>query len=64
LSQLILILGIAGLVWLYFLYRRKGKAQEKVTAEMVKCETCSVNIPKSVALESGGKWFCSEEHKN
>ena len=63
-TQLILILGIAGLIWLYFRYRRKGMAQETASAEMVKCETCGVNIPKSVALESAGKWFCSEEHKS
>tara|TARA_Y100000590_G_scaffold46040_1_gene48894 strand:- start:171 stop:365 length:195 start_codon:yes stop_codon:yes gene_type:complete len=63
LSQLILILGIAGLIWLYILFKRKPDIKEKVSLEMVRCVTCGVNIPKSEAIGSEEHWFCSEEHR-
>ena len=62
-SQLILILGIIGLIYLYILFKRKPAKQEKVKLEMVKCVTCGVNIPKSEAIGSEEHWFCSEEHR-
>jgi len=63
LSQLILILGIIGLIWLYILFKRKPSKKEKVTLEMVRCDTCGVNIPKAEAIGSEELWFCSEEHR-
>ena len=62
-SQLVLILGIVGLTFLYFLYKRKAISQKGSSEEMVKCVTCGVNIPKSKAFKSGDNWFCSEDHK-
>ena len=62
-SQLILILGIIGLIWLYILFKKKPAKKEKVSLEMVRCDTCGVNIPKSEAIGSEELWFCSEEHR-
>ena len=63
-SQLFLILGIIGLIFLYVLYKKNNQQVKKDKEEMVKCQTCGVNIPKSQALASGNNWFCSKEHVN
>jgi len=63
LSQLILILGIIGLIWLYILFKKKPDKKEKVSLEMVRCDACGINIPKSEAIGSEELWFCSEEHR-
>ena len=63
-SQLLLVLGIIGLIFLYVLYKKNKKKVKEDRGEMVKCQTCGVNIPKSQALASGNNWFCSEEHVN
>ena len=31
--------------------------------QMVKCEYCSVHIPSNSAIESHGKWYCNEKHR-
>ena len=43
--------------------QRKPAKKEKVSLEMVRCDTCGVNIPKSEAIGSEELWFCSEEHR-
>ena len=63
-SQLLLILGIIGLIFLYVLYKKNNQQVKKDKEEMVKCQTCGVNVPKSQALTSGNNWFCSKEHVN
>ena len=30
---------------------------------MVACTHCGVNLPRSEALEDGGHFYCSEEHR-
>jgi uncharacterized protein len=37
----------------------RGEAAE----DMVRCARCGVHLPRSESLMSGGKFFCSEEHR-
>ena len=32
--------------------------------DLVVCERCKVHIPRSAALQNGGRWFCSAEHRD
>ncbi|HEX7155633.1 MAG TPA: PP0621 family protein [Burkholderiaceae bacterium] len=31
--------------------------------DMVRCQVCGLNTPKSEALAVGSAWYCSEEHR-
>ena len=64
-NQVLLLIVIISLV--YFIARvsrSKNKNISDSSTEMVKCETCGLNLPKSDALEGDKVWYCSEEHKN
>jgi uncharacterized protein len=64
----LLVLLIAAAV-IYFVIRgmiRRGgtRRQAPPPAErMVACGHCGVNLPQSEALESRGRFYCSEEHR-
>ena len=62
-TQIFLILGITGLIYLYFLYKKKDQIKKKDSEEMIRCKQCGVNVPISKAFKSGDNWFCSEDHK-
>lgn len=40
---------------------RDGK--EKLPEDMVRCAVCQVNLPRSEALLSRGKFYCCDEHR-
>jgi len=45
--------------------RRKDRAQDRATPlpeDMVACARCGVNLPKSEAFQSQGRFFCSKDH--
>jgi uncharacterized protein len=59
---------VAALVWLL---RRalagppsggSGPRQPPAQGELVRCAHCAVNLPKSEARSSDGRFYCSEEH--
>jgi uncharacterized protein len=63
----LLVLLLAGAV-VYFLIRGMmrpggGRRAPPQVERMVPCGHCGVNLPQSEALESGGRFFCSEEHR-
>jgi uncharacterized protein len=66
-SKLLLLVIAAAVV--YFLVsgytRKRSRADASVAAgeSMVPCAHCGVNVPRSEALESAGRFFCSEEHR-
>ena len=63
--QVLLLIVTISLV--YFIVRVSKSKNKNITSdssEMVKCLTCGLNLPKSVALEGDKVWYCSEEHKN
>ncbi len=68
---LILLLAVIGA---YYLWRmvtradepaRKGKprATRADGERMVDCTQCGIHLPISEAIESQGRYFCSEEHR-
>ena len=58
--QVLILITVITLVYLIARSARKPKANlsEKST-EMVKCQKCGLNLPKSEAIQSGENWFCS-----
>jgi uncharacterized protein len=70
-KYLVVALVIAIVIWL----TRAGKRAEQVKAAnaaqrkaikhdmMVECAQCGVHLPRSEALMSRGKTFCSEAHR-
>jgi uncharacterized protein len=66
-----LLILIAAALVLYFLWRglrRDPRAREDArrAAEgerMVDCGQCGVHLPLSEAIQSQGRYFCSEEHR-
>lgn len=37
--------------------------KNKVAEDMVRCQTCGVNLPRSEALLSQGRFYCCDEHR-
>ena len=58
--QVLILIAVITLIYLIARSARKPKANlsEKST-EMVKCQKCNLNLPKSEAFQSGENWFCS-----
>jgi len=58
--QVLILIAVITLIYLIARSARKPKANlsEKST-EMVKCQKCNLNLPKSEAIQSGENWFCS-----
>ena len=58
--QILLLIAVIALVYLIARSTRKPKVNfsEKCT-EMVRCQKCNLNLPKSDAILSGKEWFCS-----
>ena len=63
----LLLLVIAAAV-VYFLVtalarKRAASSAPPPVETMVACAHCGVNLPRSEALENGGRFYCSEEHR-
>lgn len=62
---LLVILGV-------YLFKRMTNRNEsppksprgKDAEDMVKCKTCGVNLPRSEAILSRGRFYCSDEHRH
>lgn len=65
LRYLLLILAIAGAVWIIRHLRRARPPESTppVTGErMVRCAHCGVHLPESEALRRNDQYFCSRRH--
>jgi uncharacterized protein len=40
-----------------------AKGQKKVAEDMVRCQACGVNLPRSEAILSQGRFYCCDEHR-
>ncbi len=47
------------------LQQRKRVAGQKKTAvhSMVRCAHCGLHVPETEAVQDGGRFFCSNEHR-
>ncbi len=41
----------------------KHKPGEAKVEDMVRCHVCGVNLPRSEAILSRGRFYCGEEHR-
>ncbi len=72
--NLIRLIAIAVLFWLLYrlILSLLSKTRRPTTHQppshdgetMVRCEQCGLHVPKNQAFESGGKYYCCEEHKD
>jgi uncharacterized protein len=60
---LLVLLGV-------YLYRRMARKRDAADAreapaaeDMVRCKTCGVNLPRSEAILSEGRFYCCDEHR-
>ncbi len=40
-----------------------GPAEQRAPEDMVRCVHCGVHLPRSESILSGGKFYCSEAHR-
>lgn len=64
---LLLLIGLAAYLLLK-VYRRSltpppEPDEDKQVENMVKCAHCAVNLPRSEAIYSGGRFYCTDEHR-
>lgn len=72
-SRLIFFAAIAAVVYLLLKsYRSRISAEppperaeppQAHAEDMVRCVHCGVHLPRSESIMSGGKFYCSEEHR-
>ena len=65
-SRLLLLIGIAAVIYLLIRGYRKNADQQGKTIEedMVRCAHCGVHLPKGESIQSDGQFFCSAEHRD
>jgi len=68
---LIFIIAVTLLLVLWFksMARRKDRdarppANQGGAEDMVRCQVCGVNLPRSEALMSQGRFYCCEQHRS
>lgn len=43
--------------------REDDASEQRPVEDMVKCRTCGVNMPRSEAILSQGRFYCCDEHR-
>lgn len=67
--KILLLIVIGFVVWgLIRAYQRSlsdssTPSSQKAVETMVKCAHCAVNLPRSEAIYSDGKFYCTPEHQ-
>jgi uncharacterized protein len=64
-SKLLLLILAAVAIYLFLAgaSRNRKRRGDPPPEAMVPCARCGVNLPRSEALEAGGRFFCSDEHR-
>jgi uncharacterized protein len=69
-SKIISVILIVVLI-VYLLRRMASKrveseirSKDKPVEDMVRCQVCGVNMPRSEAILSQGRFYCCDEHRN
>jgi uncharacterized protein len=68
-SKLIFIVVVTVGLVLFFKYLAAKRdappksGADKAPEDMVRCQTCGVNLPRSEALLSKGHFYCCDEHR-
>jgi len=67
-AKIFLVIAVTVLVvWLFRSMNRKSDAvkppRQKNVEDMVRCQVCGVNLPRSEALMSQGRFYCCDQHR-
>lgn len=67
-AKILLVVAVTlVVVWLFRSLGRKSDAvpppKSKSVEDMVRCQKCGVHLPRSEAIMSGGRFYCSEQHR-
>ncbi|MFN0318190.1 MAG: PP0621 family protein [Burkholderiales bacterium] len=69
-AKILFIVVVLLVAYLFFKsWRKDGAAgprqpkESKLPEDMVRCEVCGVNLPRSEAFTTQGRLFCSDEHR-
>ena len=70
-GRLVILLVIVWLVysitrrWIASLEQKKQQKQQRPLriSTMVSCAHCGLHVPQDEAVQAGGKYYCSDEHK-
>jgi uncharacterized protein len=64
-----ILLVIVGIALVYLLMknyarrlRNRAPAADRQAEDMVKCDHCGLNLPRSESVDEAGRFFCSAEH--
>lgn len=65
--QIVWLTGVLGAAWLGVRKLRrylvsKTSAPPEEHTEMIRCARCAVFVPKHLAVERNGRWYCGAEH--
>jgi len=63
---LLVLVGVGFIAWLKSQNRPRvdpPPAQPGMPEDMVRCRVCGINLPRSEAILSRGKTYCSDEHR-
>ena len=64
----IVLVTILLVLWFKHMGRQRGGAHKPPTSkqaeDMVRCKVCGVNLPRSEALMSKGRFYCCDEHRS
>ena len=67
-TKLLLIVAFTIVVVLWFKHQAGRRDElprsEKAPEDMVRCAMCQVNLPRSEAILSQGKFYCCDEHRS
>ncbi len=70
-AKILLIVVLLLVAYLFFKSWRKDGSigdrtrsqKSKLPEDMVRCDVCGVNLPRSEAFTTQGRLFCSEDHR-
>ena len=61
--QVLILIGIILALYLMGkIVKKPSKSIDGVQTEMVKCSSCSLNIPKADAYRKNDLWYCKKEN--
>lgn len=68
-TKILAIVLITVLLVMWFKHKanqRGGRPpkQDRGPEDMVRCHACGVNLPRSEAILSRGRFYCCDEHRN
>jgi uncharacterized protein len=65
---LLVLLAIAGVVWIVARLRRQRAVpppeNKPMVARMIRCAHCGLHVPAKEAVEGPDGWYCSASHRD